>query len=189
MSSLESFAPVPQRAIGDRRLRERDLRVLIAICRAVDARSGIAVISQGRIGTWAGCARQKANASVRLLTELRYIEKVGLRRASSGAGGYLRYRILYAEPAGSVPTGHAGRAGEPDVISGDDCAVITPMDADHVSRAGVTEFRPDDISIEKNSSPERSAPSRDEEGTKLWRRERHRIEDDFRKKFRGTGRG
>lgn len=187
MSSLQSFAPVPQRAIGDRRLKERDLRVLMAICRAVDAKSGVAVISQGRVGTWAGCARQKANASVTLLTELGYLEKVGLRRAQSGAGGYIRYRICYAEPVGHGAGGQTARAAKTDVTHADDAVAVTPADDDLLSQAGVTESKPDTTSLDKNSSPESPKPSSPDDGTELWRTERQRILDTFYNKFRGTG--
>ena len=189
MSYLQHFAAVPQRAIGDRRLRERDLRVLMAICRAVDAKSGIATISQGRVGKWAGCARQKANASAKVLVELGYIEKVGLRRAQSGAGGYIRYRVCYAEPVGHAAEGNPVPAAKTDVTPADDAVGVTRMDADSVSQAGVTESRPDHISIDKKSSPEKPTPSEREDGTDLWRSERQRILDNFRKTFGGGGNG
>lgn len=179
MSCLKDFTAVPDRAIGDRRLRERDVRVLMAICRSVDSRTGIATISQGRIGEKCGCSRQKANASIKLLNKLGYIEKVGIRYGRSGGGGYLRYRIIYDLSATAVSAPDT-RSSSLAVTPADDSGAVTAIDDLGMLSAGVTQFRSTEFSLEKDEILESTAVdvSRSD-GTDLWRQNRDRILDDF----------
>ena len=183
MSALQKFAAVPQRAIGDRDLKERDLRVLMAICRAVDAKTGLATISQGRIGVWAGCSRQKANASVKRLVECGYIEKVGLRRSRSGAGGYIRYRICYIASSTDQSAAHFDMPPPAAGPHGDDKPAVTIVDDDRVSPPSVTESKPDDTNIDVKTMSERPSTNSlaDRSATDTWRTERDRIVRNFHK--------
>ena len=99
MTALNHFAAVPERAAGDKNLAARELRVLLAICRAVDRHSGIAKISQARISERASLARQKISVSTAKLERLGYLERVGAGQRKNGRQPVAQYRIVYETPA------------------------------------------------------------------------------------------
>lgn len=190
MGVLKDFAAIPQRAIADRRLRERELRALMAICRAVDGRTGLAVISQGRVGAWIGCSRQKANAAISQLVQCGYLDKVEKRYSRSGGGGYLVYRVRYDEAEKRV--GVTGIGDPAHVTDVDDSPVVTPNDDAPVSRTEVTHFKAEKTNSEVDtgqSARHRSSGNvRDDtvaDGTRAWRDHRDSTQERFRTLFPG----
>ena len=98
MSALHRFSPVPERAAGDQRLNVREFRVLLAICRAVNTKTGIAMISQARIAERGALARQKVSKATAGLVEKGYLERVDSHRMLNGRRPIARYKIRFAEP-------------------------------------------------------------------------------------------
>ena len=188
MGALTRFAAIPERAGDDRRLRLRDLRVLIAVCRAVDGRTGLAVISQKRIGERSGCSRQKANAAVGHLVRCGYLKKVDKRYSRSGGGGFLVYRIIYEERAHQV--GVTALDDAAPVAHEDDTPHVTLGDDVPVSRPGVTHYKAETTNPDKDtgqSARSRTAITRGDdgltEGTRAWREHRDQAQERMQKLF------
>lgn len=126
-SVLHHFAAVPWRAAGDKRLKARHFRVLGAVCRAVDAETGYALISQKKIAERANIARQNVAAPLDDLQAWGYLEKIRRGRRMSGQFRTLQYRVLYDPPSQTHDT-HPDDAGH-----------VTPAGDITVSPAGVAE--------------------------------------------------
>ena len=118
MTALKHFAAVPERAANDKGLAARELRVLLAICRAVDRNSGVAKISQARISQRANLARQKISPCTAKLERLGYLQRVGGGRHQSGHQPVAQYRIVYDTPASDNAA----------PMSGDTVSAATPGD-------------------------------------------------------------
>jgi len=97
-SLLTNFLAMPRRAIGDRRLGLRHLRVLGAICGAVNNETGYAKIRQARISETVGVPRAKISAIVKDLSDWGYVRASKLERKTGGHFKTLTYEVLYEEP-------------------------------------------------------------------------------------------
>ena len=153
-SALVNFSPVPRRAFSDRRMKARHLKVLGAICVAVDAPTGTALISQERVAHHAGIARQKIGAVIADLEQLGYIAPIRRGRTQRGRFKTIVYRVLYDQSGASC--------SEPDehhVTPVGDMDRVTPGGDSTVSPPGVTE--PDFPSSDLSSS---ARPSGSREG-------------------------
>lgn len=95
--ALSKFAMVPRRAFSDPRMKARHLKVLGAICVAVDPETATALISQRRIGHHAGMARQKAPAVIGDLEEFGYISRIKRGRSRRGRFKTNIYEISYIQ--------------------------------------------------------------------------------------------
>jgi hypothetical protein len=134
ISKLANFSPVPRRAFADRRMKARHLKVLGAICVAVDSPTGTALISQKRVAHHAGMARQKVGDVIADLEKFGYIAPIRRGRSQRGRFKTNVYKILY-EQAGSS-------CSEPDehrVTPVGDMDRVTPGVDSTVSPPGVTE--------------------------------------------------
>lgn len=100
MTALRNFSAVPERAAGDKKLLARELRVLMAICRAVDRNTGVAKISQARIAERASLARQKISGVTAGLEAKGYVQRVDTGRRRDGRQPIAQYRIVYDTAAG-----------------------------------------------------------------------------------------
>lgn len=94
-SKLQDFIPIPRRVNGDRRLGLRHLRVLGAICGAVNNETGVATIRQERIAGTCGVPRKKVSAIVKDLREWGYLLPSKPTRKQGGHFKTLSYEILY----------------------------------------------------------------------------------------------
>ncbi len=100
-SALANFSPVPRRAFSDRRMKARHLKVLGAICVAIDPRTCEALISQKRVAYHAGIARQKIGAVIAELKKLGYIAPIRRGRTQRGRFKTIVYRVLYEQAGAS----------------------------------------------------------------------------------------
>ena len=133
-SKLANFSPVPRRAFADRRMKARHLKVLGAICVAVDSPTGAALISQKRVAHHAGIARQKVGDVIADLKEFGYIAPIPRGRTQRGRFKTIVYRVLYEQAGASC--------SEPDdhhVTPVGDMDRVTPGGDRTVSPPGVTE--------------------------------------------------
>jgi hypothetical protein len=97
-NKLHDFAAIPQRAAGEKRFRIIHFRVLIAVCRAIDPRTGLSLISQTSIARWANMPRQKVGEPLSDLQDWGYLEKIPRGRRPSGQYLTLQYRVFYSPP-------------------------------------------------------------------------------------------
>lgn len=133
-SALSNFSAVPRRAFSDRRLKARHLRVLGAVCVAVDRWTGAALISQNRISHHAGIARQKVGPVVTELETFGYIEMIRRGRTQGSRYKTIVYKIVYDQAGTSCTDSsehHATPVGDMDRV--------TPGGGITVSPSGVTE--------------------------------------------------
>ena len=100
-SKFANFSPVPRRAFADRRMKARHLKVLGAICVAVDSPTGAALISQKRVAHHAGIARQKVGDVIADLKEFGYIAPIPRGRTQRGRFKTIVYRVLYEQAGAS----------------------------------------------------------------------------------------
>jgi DNA-binding Lrp family transcriptional regulator len=147
MTALKHFAAVPERAAGDKKLAARELRVLLAICRAVDRNSGVAKISQARISERASLARQKISAATTKLERLGYLERVGAGQRKNGHQPVAQYRIVYDTPT----------RDSADPTTGDTVSATTMGDTARAPTA-VTGFNTDSQRPEPESNSEVEVP-------------------------------
>lgn len=90
-----AFSGVPNRAGEDNRLRQRHFRVLIAVCRAYNAQTGLAHVSQAKLADWSRYTRQYVNTVVQELVALGYVKVI---RRTNGQRSQFKcniYEIIY----------------------------------------------------------------------------------------------
>ncbi len=145
-SVLHHFAAIPERALRDKRFKILHLRVLGAVCRAVDAETGFALISQERIAYWANTPRQKISEHTADLEDWGYLEKVKRGRRKSGKFRALQYRVLYDPPDFDHYT-HACDSGR-----------VTPGGDSPESPPGVSDSDHSESNIQKESDAAEEKP-------------------------------
>lgn len=96
--TLRNFVMMPTAALSDRRLKARHLKVLGAICKAIDAETSIARLGQQRISELAGVPRAKLSAVIAELGSFGYVEIIDRGRRERGHFLVKEYRISYPEP-------------------------------------------------------------------------------------------
>ena len=158
--ALKEWAAVPVRTFGDRRLRERHYRVFGAICRAVNSKTGLALISQQRIAKISNRHRNKVGPAISDLARWGYLIAYGRGRHRSGdrKGRYKTriYRVIY-DPSTSD---HALPEGCTVLVTSGECKPVQPV--------GVADSTPSPSNLLSLSSPEAlAAPTR--EGQELTR--------------------
>ncbi len=98
-TALVDWAALPARAFGDLRFGPRHYSVLGVICKAADTNTGLAVISQGRIGKKGKRSRQTVAATIDELIEWRYLVRIyrGRKTSSLSKGQFktFAYSIVY----------------------------------------------------------------------------------------------
>jgi len=96
----KSFVALPHRCLTDKKFRRRHFKVLGAICRPMDAKTGQARIGQRRIAEIAGMARRKAREAIDELEAMGYIRDVSeVRHNSRGRFACTVYEIIFESEA------------------------------------------------------------------------------------------
>lgn len=157
--ALSKFAMVPRRAFSDPHMKARHLKVLGAICVAVDPETATALISQKRIGHHAGMARQKVPAVIADLEELGYISRIKRGRSQPGRFKTNIYEISYIQEDAlnsRIKSTHSTHGG--------DAGLVIHGGGNTVSPAGVAEsylqrsnlcsfFKPSERKVDRSSAP------------------------------------
>ena len=93
-----NFAMVPVRAFADKRFRTRHFRVLGALCKSYDKKTGCALVSQGKIAERATLSRGRVNQTLPDLEKWGYIRAVKRGRRPGGQFKTYGYVVLWEEP-------------------------------------------------------------------------------------------